>query len=61
MMDRRIDDYEPWELWTDGDEEEDDKPHRIDCGCEDCMQNYPERFDDEGENIYYVEPDPTWK
>lgn len=38
-------------------EEEEEAPHDITCPCEDCMQNYPERFDEDGENIYYVPPE----
>ncbi len=34
-----------------------DEPHHISCGCEDCMQDHPERFDEDWNNIYYVEPE----
>jgi nitric oxide reductase activation protein len=37
--------------------DDDDERHHITCGCEDCMQDYPERFDEDWNNIYYVEPE----
>lgn len=44
--------------WEDSDEDEWSNCSRtIDCCCEDCYQNYPERFDDEGNNLWSTEPD----
>ena len=33
-------------------DEEDEAPHPRSCSCEDCMQNYPERFDSDWNNFY---------
>lgn len=51
------------EKWTEGymgahwdgpynDDSDDDEPHLMTCECEDCMQNYPERF--------FIEDDGIW-
>lgn len=40
------------------DPDDDCSTHDVTCACEDCMQTYPERFDEDWNNIYYVEDQP---
>lgn len=38
--------------WWVEDNIEREPPHAVSCSCETCMQEHPERFDEDWDNIY---------